>query len=123
MNLATTAALYGQGAPTGLFAPHKWSGRHEQHGVFALAGPGVVAGAELAGADMPDVTPTLLYALGEAVPDNMDGRVLTAAFSPETLAARPLATTAAAAAATAGTGTDGDAAARIADELSDLGYM
>lgn len=116
-------ALYGQGAPSGLFAPHKWSGRHEQHGVFALAGPGVAAGAELAGADMPDVTPTLLYALGEAVPENMDGRVLTAAFAPETLAARPLATTAAAAAAKAGTGTDGDAAARIADELSDLGYM
>ena len=48
---------------------------------------------------------------------------MSAAFTPETLAARPLATAAAAAAATAGTGTDGDAAARIADELSDLGYM
>ncbi len=116
-------ALYGQGAPTGLFAPHKWSGRHEQHGVFALAGPGVAAGVALPDAAMPDVAPTLLYALDEAVPDNMDGRVLAAAFTPETLAARPLVTAAAAAATTAAAGTDGEAAARIADELSDLGYM
>lgn len=117
-------ALYGQGAPTGLFAPHKWSGRHEQYGVFALRGPGVAAGVELADAAMPDVTPTLLYALDEAVPESMDGRVLTAAFTPETLAARPPVTGAAATApAAGGTGTDGEAAARIADELSDLGYM
>ncbi|WP_300161533.1 alkaline phosphatase family protein [Solidesulfovibrio sp.] len=116
-------ALYGQGAPTGLFASHKWSGRHEQHGVFALAGPGVAAGVALADAAMPDVTPTLLYALGEAVPDNMDGRVLATAFTPETLAARPPAVAAATAATAAAAGTDGEAAARIADELSDLGYM
>lgn len=116
-------ALYGQGAPTGLFAPHKWSGRHEQYGVFALRGPGVAAGLELADAAMPDVTPTLLYALDEAVPDNMDGRVLAAAFTPETLAARPPATAAATTAAGEAGGTDGEAAARIAEELSDLGYM
>lgn len=116
-------ALYGQGAPAGLFAPHKWSGRHEQHGVFALRGPGVAAGVTLADAAMPDVTPTLLYALGEAVPDTMDGRVLAAAFTPETLAARPPAVTAGPAAGAAAPGTDGEAAARIADELSDLGYM
>ncbi|MHC1791153.1 alkaline phosphatase family protein [Solidesulfovibrio sp.] len=118
-------ALYGQGAPTGLFAGHKWSGRHEQYGVFALAGPGVAAGVELADANMPDVTPTLLYALGEAVPEHMDGRVLAKAFAPETLAARPVA--AAAGAATAGlagvaAGGD-DGAAAMAEELSDLGYM
>lgn len=116
-------ALYGQGAPTGLFAPHKWSGRHEQYGVFALAGPGVAAGLELTGAAMPDVTPTLLYALGEAVPESMDGRVLTGAFTPQTLAERPVATAAAAAATPGADGTDGEAATQIAEELSDLGYM
>ncbi|WP_428564491.1 MAG: alkaline phosphatase family protein [Solidesulfovibrio sp. DCME] len=116
-------ALYGQGAPTGLFAPHKWSGRHEQHGIFALRGPGVAAGLALADAAMPDVTPTLLYALGEAVPDTMDGRVLAAAFTPETLAARPPAVAPGAATEAAATATDGEAAASLADELSDLGYM
>ena len=77
-------ALYDQGAPAGLFAGHKWSGRHEQYGVFALAGPGIAAGVTLADADMPDVTPTLLYALGEAATSDMDGRVQTQAFTAQT---------------------------------------
>jgi len=116
-------ALYDQGAPTGLFAPHKWSGRHEQYGVFALRGPGVAAGVELADAAMADVTPTLLYALDEAVPENMDGRVLAGAFTAETLAARPPQTTTATTSTTGAAGTDGAQADQIADELSDLGYM
>jgi predicted AlkP superfamily phosphohydrolase/phosphomutase len=118
-------ALYAQDAPTGLFAGHKWSGRHEQYGVFALAGPGVAAGLELADARMPDVTPTLLYTLGEAPTEAMDGRVLAAAFAPETLAARPLAGVVAGTAAGAGLGgADGQAdTAGLAEELSDLGYM
>lgn len=116
-------ALYEQGAPTGLFAGHKWSGRHEQYGVFALAGPGVAAGIELTDAQMPDVTPTLLYALGEAATQQMDGRVLTQAFTAETLAARPVAGAVAATGAT-GVGMADDAgAAAMAEELSDLGYM
>jgi predicted AlkP superfamily phosphohydrolase/phosphomutase len=116
-------ALYDQGAPTGLFAPHKWSGRHEQYGVFALRGPGVAAGVELADAAMADVTPTLLYAMDEAVPESMDGRVLAGAFTAETLAARPPQTTTAHDASDSASGTDGAAADQIADELSDLGYM
>lgn len=115
--------LYGQGAPTGLFASHKWSGRHEQYGVFALAGPGIAAGLELTDAAMPDVTPTLLYALDEAVPESMDGRVLAGAFTAETLAGRPPKATTATAATAGAAGTGGEAAAQIADELSDLGYM
>lgn len=116
-------ALYDQGAPTGLFATHKWSGRHEQYGVFALRGPGVAAGVELADAAMADVTPTLLYALDEAVPENMDGRVLAGAFTAETLADRPPQTTTATTSTTGAAGTDGAQADQIAEELSDLGYM
>jgi predicted AlkP superfamily phosphohydrolase/phosphomutase len=121
--------LYGQGAPTGLFTSHKWSGRHEQYGVFGIVGPGIAAGVELSDAAMADVTPTLLYTLGEAVPESMDGRVLTGAFTAEALASRPVRTTGTKQDATPDTGqvaadgTDGDAAARIAEELSDLGYM
>ena len=88
-------------------------------------GPGVAAGLELADAAMADVTPTLLYALDEAVPESMDGKVLAKAFTAETLAERPPRSTAgtAATADDGAAGTDGEAAARIADELSDLGYM
>jgi len=117
-------ALYAQDAPTGLFAGHKWSGRHEQYGVFALAGPGIAAGLELADATMPDVTPTLLHALGEAPTDTMDGRVLAGAFTAETLAARPVPGAVAGAASAAGAvGDDAAGTAALAEELSDLGYM
>jgi len=116
-------ALYEQGAPTGLFAGHKWSGRHEQYGVFALAGPGVAAGVELADAQMPDVTPTLLYALGEAATQDMDGRVLAQAFTPETLPARPMAGPMAAAGVVGLASLDAAGAEAMSEELSDLGYM
>jgi predicted AlkP superfamily phosphohydrolase/phosphomutase len=116
-------ALYAQDAPTGLFAGHKWSGRHEQYGVFALAGPGIAAGVELADAAMPDVTPTLLHALGEAPTEAMDGRVLAGAFTAETLAARPVAAAVSGATATAAAIGDDAGTAALAEELSDLGYM
>ncbi|QAZ69206.1 alkaline phosphatase family protein [Solidesulfovibrio carbinolicus] len=116
-------ALYAQDAPTGLFAGHKWSGRHEQYGVFALAGPGIAAGVELTDAAMPDVTPTLLHALGEAPTDSMDGRVLAGAFTAETLAARPVAAAVSGATATAAAIGDDAGTAALAEELSDLGYM
>jgi predicted AlkP superfamily phosphohydrolase/phosphomutase len=121
--------LYEQGAPTELFTTHKWSGRHEQYGVFGLMGPGIAAGVELADAAMADVTPTLLHALGEAVPENMDGRVLTGVFTAEVLASRPIRATEATPNSTtdagpgAADGPDGETTARIAEELSDLGYM
>lgn len=116
-------ALYAQDAPTGLFAGHKWSGRHEQYGVFALAGPGIAAGLELSDAAMPDVTPTLLHALGEAPTEAMDGRVLAGAFTAETLAARPVAAAVSGAGATAAAIGDDAGTAALAEELSDLGYM
>ncbi|MYL81759.1 phosphodiesterase [Desulfovibrio aerotolerans] len=116
-------ALYEQGAPTGLFAGHKWSGRHEQYGVFALAGPGVAAGVTLTDAQMPDVTPTLLYALGEAATEHMDGRVLVQAFTADTLAARPVAGPVAATGGSGPGATDDAGTAAMAEELSDLGYM
>ena len=51
------------------------NGTHRQHGVLALWGDGVRAGATIA-AGMPDIAPTLLHLMGEAVPAHMDGSVL-----------------------------------------------
>jgi arylsulfatase A-like enzyme len=42
-----------------------------------------------------DVTPTLLYLAGAAVPEGLDGSVLESAFRPEHLRVRPVETTAA----------------------------
>jgi tetratricopeptide (TPR) repeat protein/predicted AlkP superfamily phosphohydrolase/phosphomutase len=63
---------------------------HETHGIFVAAGPEVRRGAEISGASVLDVTPTLLHYLGLPVGKDMDGKVLEAAFEPEFMARHPI---------------------------------
>jgi predicted AlkP superfamily phosphohydrolase/phosphomutase len=56
-------------------------GTHRIEGVFALAGPNVVRGGRM-DANIADLTPTALAALGLRVPLDMEGRVLNEAFVP-----------------------------------------
>ena len=70
--------------------PESSGGRHHPAGVFLAAGPGIRQGVALDGARLIDVAPTVLYALGLPVPEDMDGRVLTEVFTPEHLAANPV---------------------------------
>jgi predicted AlkP superfamily phosphohydrolase/phosphomutase len=70
-------------------------GVHHPDGIVGVYGPGVAAGAAISGSVM-DVTPTLLYLAGLAVPEGLDGRVLVGAFQPGHLDAHPVRTTAAA---------------------------
>lgn len=65
-------------------------GFHEREGVFAMNGPGVRSGVELAECSIHDVVPTLLYALGLSIPDDLDGRVLSEAFSPSWRSDHPI---------------------------------
>ncbi len=60
-------------------------------GVLFLWGPPVRAGATLEGPTLFDVGPTALYLLGLPVGRDMDGRVLTEAFSEELRRGRPVA--------------------------------
>ncbi len=59
------------------------SGSHRANGLVVLAGPGIEKNRKLPDAKMEDITPTLLALAGIPVPENLDGRPLTAAFSPE----------------------------------------
>ena len=43
-------------------------------------GTGLARGATVEGASIPDMTPTILHAMGEPVPDDMDGSVLRGLF-------------------------------------------
>ncbi len=52
-------------------------GTHRLQGVLLGAGPAFRAGAEVSGATLQDITPTLLQVLGLPVPAYMDGRPLT----------------------------------------------
>jgi arylsulfatase A-like enzyme len=60
-------------------------------GVLFLWGPPVRPGGKLQVPTLFDVAPTALYLLGLPVGRDMDGRVLTEAFSPELFSARPVA--------------------------------
>lgn len=104
--------------------PESSGGRHYPEGIVLAAGPGIRQGAVLDGARLIDITPTVLYALGLPVPEDMDGRVLTEMFTAEHLAANPVtrgpATTALPAVETA---RDHQADAVIKERLRALGYL
>jgi len=68
----------------GLFSlPNKSSGTHRMDGVFILKGNNTKRNFPVKDARIIDVAPTILYCLGMPVPEDMDGRVLTDAFTKE----------------------------------------
>lgn len=67
------------------------SGHHRLDGILFMAGPGVKPGLELEGANIMDLTPTILHLMGQPVPQDLDGRVLTEAFEESSVGARPVA--------------------------------
>jgi predicted AlkP superfamily phosphohydrolase/phosphomutase len=66
------------------------SGSHRMHGVLIARGDGIRRGVSADGARIVDVVPTILYLLGQEVPDDMDGRVLSEIITEERLSESPL---------------------------------
>jgi len=66
------------------------SGTHHVNGVFIAGGGPIKRDAALEVARIIDLTPTVLYLLGEKVPDDMDGRVLTEIVDNSFLAEHPI---------------------------------
>jgi predicted AlkP superfamily phosphohydrolase/phosphomutase len=64
-------------------------GRHHTQGTFAAVGAHVVGGLVLE-ANIVDVAPTILYAMDLPIPEDMDGRVLQEAFTPEYRQSHPI---------------------------------
>ena len=101
------------------------TGHHHMEGVVGLHGPGVSPGVKLEGASLLDPAPTILHYLGLPVPEYMDGRVLTDAFTDEFNAAHPITYSKVG----PGDGPDGDTVYTDAEEalvmqkLRDLGYV
>ena len=65
-------------------------GFHAPFGVFAARGPGIRAGGEVRGTMVLDIAPTILYALGESVPLDMDGKVAVSSFEASWLESHPV---------------------------------
>jgi predicted AlkP superfamily phosphohydrolase/phosphomutase len=65
-------------------------GRHRSTGIFAAYGPDIRRGVEIEGARIIDVAPTLLYALGLPIPEDMDGRPLMEIFDKDFRLSHPV---------------------------------
>ena len=78
--LAERARLSGE-RPKGVHLnPLIW---HRLHGVFVARGPGIKSDALVHSASLLDIAPTILTLLGEPVPDDFQGKPLTAIFEKE----------------------------------------
>ena len=64
-------------------------GSHRPTGILMLQGPDIRRGLKLGPNRIYDVAPTLLYMLGEPVPADLDGRILTEAIMAERIASQP----------------------------------
>ena len=69
---------------------YRYSGMHRDYGMVMALGKGVCQGARIEGAEIVDLAPTILNALGLAIPTDMDGRPLRQAFEEELVAHLPL---------------------------------
>ncbi len=112
-------------APAAGGDPSEWSGTHRLHGILAARGPGLRRGARVAGARIMDLAPTVLFLMGEPIPDDMDGRVLTELFDARAPDARPVRYRPAAADVEGdGAGTySSEEAETVRRRLQELGYV
>jgi predicted AlkP superfamily phosphohydrolase/phosphomutase len=80
------AIIHGEAEWIGLSNPRELvlSGWHRLEGIFFAYGPDIKhSGDKLAGLKIYDITPTVLHMFGLPVSDDMDGRVLSEIFKPD----------------------------------------
>lgn len=66
------------------------SGFHRLDGLLIVKGPWIKKGATVDGASLLDLAPTVLYAMGSRIPEDMDGRVLTELFEARFVTEQPI---------------------------------
>lgn len=65
------------------FGRFEYAANHRPEGILLAKGSGIKQGAELQGAKLIDIAPTILHIMGLGVPDQMDGTVLGDLFDPD----------------------------------------
>jgi predicted AlkP superfamily phosphohydrolase/phosphomutase len=98
------------------------SGCHRLYGIFIGQGAAFEHGATIDGARIIDLAPTILHILGQPVPEDMDGRVLSEALSAQL---RTQSAQVGAAATTSQTQVDftAEEQAEVEERLRALGYL
>jgi len=66
------------------------TGTHRPNGIFIASGKPLRKDFRLQGAEIIDVSPTILYLMGESIPEDMDGKVLEDAFAEDYLRNNPI---------------------------------
>ncbi len=97
-------------------------GTHRFEGMFAAAGPGIVANAK-ARAAILDSTPTILAMLGLRIPDDVEGRVIEELFASPIEFESERAVESNQAAASADSVFDEEQERQLSERLADLGYL
>jgi hypothetical protein len=59
------------------------NGFHKMDGIFIATGAGIRKGVEITGAEIIDMSPTILYMMGLPIPEDMDGKMLNDIFESE----------------------------------------
>jgi len=62
--------------------PNKREAFHEQHGIFLAYGPSIRKGEKTEDAKIYDLAPTILHIFGLSIPKDIDGRILSEIFEP-----------------------------------------
>jgi predicted AlkP superfamily phosphohydrolase/phosphomutase len=73
-----------------LTVPEGHSGNHRMNGILVASGPPFRADADVRGARVVDIAPTVLHALGAPAARDMEGVVLTGLFDEDWLAEHPV---------------------------------
>jgi predicted AlkP superfamily phosphohydrolase/phosphomutase len=68
----------------------EWGGTHRRDGILIAQGKAFKKDAEIQGARLIDMAPTILYLMGQPVPEDMDGRLLEELFEPAFIAGNPV---------------------------------
>lgn len=80
-------------AGSSLVEPHaepNRTGEHREDGIFVAAGPNIAPRQLLSRLSLVDVTASILYALNAPIVEGIEGKVATAIFRPDFLAAHPI---------------------------------
>jgi predicted AlkP superfamily phosphohydrolase/phosphomutase len=99
------------------------TGEHTPDGIFIAYGKNIQPGLRLTGANLKDVTPTVLFHMNEALTPEMDGRALLEIFTPEFLATHSIRRQGTSYKETLPVDAGDHLDEEIADKLRSLGYM
>jgi predicted AlkP superfamily phosphohydrolase/phosphomutase len=99
------------------------AGQHYPYGILAASGPGLRRGAQVHGASVLDVAPTVMHLFGAPIPLDMDGKLLVQLFEEEWLQAHPPRYTAPSGAAAPGATPRTEATDEMMERLRGIGYI